>query len=123
MLFLMPLAWPTGPSKALACRGCGTVVAFEEDLLSVMDRPVRAVYINPLGLAGEIVTLGGALNLAWAPEATTEHTWFEGYAWRPAACASCGLHLGWRYEAARPDLDPPVFFGLLTSAVGPRRGP
>lgn len=117
MPFLMPLEFPGGDPGRLICRRCGTVVACEDDVVSVMGRPARAAYINPVGLVCEIVTLSAALNLEWSPQATTEHTWFEGYAWRPAVCAVCGLHLGWRYETAESGHEPPFFFGLLLPAL------
>jgi hypothetical protein len=56
----------------------------------------------------------GAHDHRAAPGCTTqgaasrEHTWFAGYAWRIANCASCLGHLGWRYERGADG-----FFGLI----------
>ena len=38
-----------------------------------------------------------------------EFTWFAGTRWQVAVCASCGTHLGWRYER----ISGGIFFGLL----------
>jgi hypothetical protein len=71
----------------------------------------------PTGIACEIVTLAGATNLEEAPEGMTEHSWFEGYGWRPASCAGCGTFLGWRYDAILPGAEPSVFHGLLVAML------
>ncbi len=118
MTLLIALCGRPRPSfRGFTCRGCGAPIAMEKDVLSVMGRPVQATYLNPLGTPCKIVTVAEAGNLEGARVATEEHTWFEGYAWRPVVCVSCRLHLGWRYEAVRPGLEPPAFYGLLVGAV------
>ena len=117
MLFIAFAGFRGSRARETACRKCGARIASEDDFLSVAGRPVRAAYVNPAGIRCQILTLAKATNVAAALESTEEHTWFEGYAWSPAACASCGLHLGWRYEAAGPDLQPPSFYGLLAEAL------
>ena len=52
-------------------------------------------------------------NLDYLTWATEENTWFEGYAWRIALCSHCGMHMGWRFEASRPQSAPAKFHGLL----------
>ncbi|KXZ45021.1 hypothetical protein GPECTOR_59g628 [Gonium pectorale] len=47
----------------------------------------------------------------------TEHSWFPGYAWTIANCAACGQHMGWRFTAVAPGLQPAVFWGLRRAAV------
>ena len=42
--------------------------------------------------------LPGACRARRVQEASAERTWFEGYAWTPLSCATCGSHLGWRYD-------------------------
>jgi hypothetical protein len=74
---------------------------------------------HPVTRQAERMAVDGAhehrrTNLAWyrfhfgcfraAPGCATqgapslEHTWFAGYAWKIAVCASCLVHLGWRFE-------------------------
>jgi len=114
---IAPLGFSGKVPGAISCRGCGAVIASEADALSVMGRPVQSTYVNPVGAVCEILTLGEAANLIGASASTEAHTWFEGYAWRPVACASCQQLLGWRYEASSPGLEPQTFFGLLVGAI------
>eukprot|EP00808_Paulinella_micropora_P030190 g12034.t1 len=44
-------------------------------------------------LAGRSVEVSGA--------ATTEHSWFPGFAWQMASCITCDAHLGWAFLPAR----------------------
>jgi len=82
----------------------------------VGGREPRGTYLNPHGLACAIVTLARAGNLSLSDHASTENTWFEGYAWRPASCARCDLFLGWRFEA-RQGGEPARFYGLLEARL------
>jgi len=117
-MFFHPLVLLPGLGPpTYVCRNCGKRIAFEEDLVEALDRPSRATYFNPYGVPCEIRTFSRADNVEQAPFSTDEHTWFEGYAWCPVGCAGCRVHLGWRYEAVESHLEPPVFFGFLTTAL------
>jgi len=114
---IAPLRFPDLAARAYVCRRCGTAVARMAGEISVLGRPAVTTYENPAGIACEIVTLAGAMHLEEAPEGMTEHSWFEGYAWRQAACAGCGTFLGWRYDAVLPGAEPAVFHGLLVAML------
>lgn len=43
---------------------------------------------------------------------TALYSWFEGYRWRFASCAGCGLQLGWGYECGEDG-----FVGLIAERV------
>ena len=107
------------PGAVHACGRCSARVASDVDAVSVGGRPVRSSHVNPAGIPCEILTFSRVTHVASADpaDATEEFTWFDGYAWRLAACAGCGLHLGWRYTAARPDLELREFYGLLVGAL------
>lgn len=111
MLLLLPVL-PFRGSRALVCRGCGTRIAFQADQIGE-----ASAHVNPLGVECEVIRFSTAVNLRADDFSTAEHTWFEGYAWRPVSCAECGRHVGWRYEAEDPARQPQVFFGLLASAL------
>lgn len=66
------------------------------------------VFTNPGGITYELVLYAQANCVIHGP-ATTEFTWFAGYAWQLALCASCHEHLGWRYR--RPGSG--TFYGLI----------
>jgi len=54
---------------------------------------------NPGGYTFDIGCFHEAGGCITTGEATAAHTWFSGYAWRIAICASCDRHLGWRFQA------------------------
>ena len=72
---------------------------------------------NPGGYTFRILCFREAAGCLAVGTATTAHTWFPGYAWRVALCASCEQHLGWRFQAPADH-----FHGLignrLTSVAG-----
>ncbi len=103
--------------QVFVCRNCGARIASEADVVSISGRPARTRHDNPLGETCEIITFLDARGLEGAEFSTEEHTWFEGYAWRPVCCGNCRRHLGWRYEAAAGGLDPAAFYGLLVPAI------
>jgi hypothetical protein len=117
MFFFPRVPLPGLGPRTFLCGRCGSPVALDEDLVGILDRPETATYYNPYGIACEIRTFRRARNLEAADFSTDDHTWFEGYAWQPVGCARCGAHLGWKYDAVEPYLDPQSFFGLLTSAL------
>ena len=117
MLFIAFLPARAPKARAFFCRQCGARVCTDGHSIVVNGHPVRATYTNPAGEACEIITFREAENLRGADFSTEECSWFEGYSWRPVACAKCRQHVGWAYEAVEPNLDPKVFYGLLTSAL------
>jgi hypothetical protein len=103
----------TDRGDTLHCAGCGALIARADDICRVMDRPPRKTYENPHGLLCPILTLARAEGLELDAHTSTMNTWFEGYAWRPAACGGCGLFLGWAFEAVAGEAGPAEFCGLL----------
>ena len=99
--------------RAYWCGACNTRVAGEDDAIAVAGAH-RHRFVNPAGVEFEIGCFRRAGCRAEG-EPTGEHTWFAGFAWSYALCASCRAHLGWIYEG-----EGPRFFGLiLTRLVGP----
>lgn len=66
------------------------------------------VFTNPGGFTYEVALYEYADCVAHGP-ATTENTWFAGYAWQLALCAGCHTHLGWRYRQS----GSAAFYGLI----------
>lgn len=66
------------------------------------------VFTNPGGFTYEIALYEYADCVTHGP-ATTDYSWFAGYAWQLALCANCHAHLGWRYRKA----GSAAFYGLI----------
>jgi hypothetical protein len=105
---------PGDPARLVRCRECALPVADPSEVFKLGEGP--QLYLNPHGILHEVLLVQAAHNLLLVGDATTEHTWFAGYAWRIALCARCRSHLGWRYEAADAR-SPPIFFGLRRAAI------
>lgn len=105
---------------ALVCRACSATVSSERWLFSMRAPSPVQVFPNPHGIMLEIMTLEAAWGLRFESWASTDFTWFAGYAWRIVYCHGCAAHLGWRFEGSGA---PSTFFGLLTKAVGSAPGP
>lgn len=95
------------PESALYCGYCQHRITEHAAQLEFAGGHTH-VFTNPGGFSYEI-TLYGYADCTMHGPATTDYTWFPGYAWQLALCASCHEHLGWRYRS-RGDA---AFFGLI----------
>jgi len=102
--------------KRLFCAQCRHPVTREEERIRV-NGAHQHTCTNPHGLTFHIGCFREAGGCAGVGEAILEHTWFAGYAWRVALCASCGAQLGWRYQAPA-DRFHGLILDRLTTAPG-----
>lgn len=86
------------------------------ELFAMRAHELIQVFPNPYGALIRILTARNAWSLTVEGWATTDFTWFAGYAWRIAHCAHCRAHLGWRFERATGE-GPETFFGLVLNAI------
>ena len=100
--------------SALRCASCDTVISHTHHLF---HRDEHGIYANPQGHVFEIVTVSSVENLQTHGQATTEFTWFAGYAWQIVSCGTCRRHLGWCFLAVHSDTQPAVFWGLLRNQL------
>lgn len=102
--------------KRLFCAQCRHPITHQDERIRVSGAHEHTC-TNPHGFTFHIGCFRAASGCAASGEATLEHTWFAGYAWKVALCANCGMQLGWRYEAPEDR-----FYGLildrLTSVAG-----
>lgn len=100
----------------LLCARCRHPVTHRDERIEVNGAHGHRC-TNPGGHTFDIGCFREAAGCAAIGDATRAHTWFKGYAWRIAVCASCEHHLGWRFESPADH-----FHGLildrLTSAAG-----
>ena len=97
--------------KRLFCAPCRHPVTHQDERISVQGGHEHR-FINPQGISYHIGCFREAAGCAAAGEATTEYTWFKGYAWRIAYCAHCQVHLGWRFQS-----DDDYFHGLIVNRL------
>lgn len=88
------------PQRApnLLCARCRHPITAPDQRIDVNGAHAHTC-TNPHGLTFHIGCFRDAPGCAPFGAATTEHTWFPGYAWRIADCASCGVHLGWLFTS------------------------
>ena len=102
---------------------CKVGLALKEDGIAMTRAGLTSAYMNPGGLTQEIFTVKKVSNVRVFGQATTQYTWFPGYAWRHLQCRGCHNHLGWRYDAVASHLTPKLFYGLRRADVVPNIQP
>ncbi|CAN4105150.1 unnamed protein product [Withania somnifera] len=99
------------------CRTCETLIARRSDMLVMSCEGPLGAYVNPHGFVHEIMTLFKAIGLAIIGNPVEEYSWFPGYAWSIAECATCETQLGWLFTATKKKLKPRSFWGIRSSKV------
>uniref|UniRef100_A0A6N2L0A8 Protein cereblon n=1 Tax=Salix viminalis TaxID=40686 RepID=A0A6N2L0A8_SALVM len=103
---------------AVQCKTCKTVIAQRSDMVVMSTEGPLGAYVNSHGYVHEIMTLQKANGLALIGQAIVEYSWFPGYAWTIAECASCETQMGWLFTATKKKLKPQSFWGIRSSQVG-----
>lgn len=80
------------------CAACAARLAREDWVLEAATQG-PLVFANPHGRFFELLLVTRVVGGAFERHATTEFTWFAGYAWRIGSCARCRAHIGWHFEA------------------------
>ncbi|MBU0485524.1 MAG: hypothetical protein KKB30_13545 [Proteobacteria bacterium] len=101
----------TEEENGIFCKQCRAVITGKENVIRVAGRHLHICY-NQVGVIFRVGCFRDAPGCLRHGEPTLENTWFLGYRWRFADCASCGLHLGWQFSGAEDD-----FFGLIVDKL------
>lgn len=99
------------PRNSLCCARCRYPATSPDAALEIDGRHFH-VRSNPQGDTFEI-RLFSAASCVRQGVATTNYTWFSGYAWQIANCANCMLQLGWVYSQA----GAAAFYGLIADRL------
>lgn len=99
------------------CKSCQTIIASRSDMLVMSSDGPLGAYVNPSGYVHEIMTLLKANGLALLGVPTEEYSWFPGYAWTIAYCATCEYQMGWLFTTTKKKLKPRSFWGIRSSQV------
>jgi len=102
--------------KRLFCALCRHPITHQDERIPVNGRHEHTC-TNPGGYTFRISCFHEAGGCIAIGEATTAHTWFNGYAWQVAICANCERHLGWRFQAPA-DYFHGLILDRLTSVAG-----
>lgn len=84
------------------CAACAARLAREDWVLQA-DTQCPLVFANPHGRFFELLLVSRVVGGVFDQHATTEFTWFAGYAWRIGSCARCRAHIGWHFEATHEE--------------------
>lgn len=68
-------------------------------------------FFNPAGIAFELRCFRQASGAVPCGEPSAEFTWFSGYCWQIALCATCQSHLGWLFTSDS------AFYGLIATRL------
>ncbi|BAT78365.1 hypothetical protein LR48_Vigan04g206700 [Vigna angularis] len=96
----------------IRCKSCETTIAKRSDMLVMSSEGPLSAYVNPGGYVHEIMTLYKANGLSLLGPAVAEYSWFPGYAWTIAICATCKTQMGWLFTARSQKLKPSTFWGI-----------
>ncbi|KAJ0248210.1 Protein cereblon [Hirschfeldia incana] len=99
------------------CKHCQIVIARRSDMLVMSSDGPLGAYVNPHGFVHEIMTFYKANDIAISGRSVKEDSWFPGYAWTIANCATCETQLGWLFTATSKKLKPSSFWAVRSSQV------
>jgi len=99
--------------RAVVCARCSAEIT-SIDSSKEVDGSHRHAFFNPAGLLFEIGCFRSASGCLELGVASTEFSWFPGYAWRFSVCRQCRTHLGWMF-VSRDGAD--VFWGLILNRL------
>ncbi len=102
--------------KRLFCALCKHPITHQDERIEV-NGDHEHTCTNPYGFTYTIGCFREAAGCVLHGAATDAHSWFRGYAWQLALCASCHHHLGWRFTSPGDS-----FYGLIVSRLSAAAG-
>ena len=97
--------------RALLRRICSASITTAAQAVSRAGRHEH-VFFNPAGITFEVRCFSNARGCSPQGDPTSAFTWFAGYRWRYAICATCLTHLGWQFQS-----DSDLFWGLIANRL------
>ena len=94
--------------EGLYCFNCGSTITSKKHRITI-EQSHEHTFVNPGGFTFRIGCFRKAPGCLQTGESTEENSWFSGYAWNYALCASCFIHLGWMYHSSEQE----SFYGLI----------
>lgn len=103
-----------GPAE-LVCAACRRRITDDDHRIAVAGAH-EYTFVNPGGFVHRLGCFGVATGLSFFGATETAFSWFPGFSWQLAHCATCATHLGWIYRCAGDS-----FHGLLLARLVPAR--
>ena len=100
-----------GTDGVLRCGTCAEETTRSDAAVEIAGAHART-FRNPAGWSFGVACYREAAGCTPIGEATLEHTWFPGYAWRLLRCTGCRSHLGWRFDSGDD-----AFAALITARL------
>lgn len=97
--------------KIVTCAHCGFPISRKKYIVPINGNSEHT-YFNPSGHMFNFICFSEAKGCYPYGSPTSEFSWFEGYLWHYALCASCGYHLGWHFIN-----ESTSFYGLITTEI------
>lgn len=104
--------------RAILCVACGHRLSDTQARIQVAGRHAHTC-VNPSGYVYRIGCFRSAPGCAGAGEWSTFWSWFAGYAWQVACCASCSVHVGWAFQGADGSFHGLVLDRIREDDAGP----
>lgn len=106
------------PSELIHCSLCQHPVSAAQFRIRI-NGDYQHRFSNPSQQVFDVVCLQMAPGVAIRGDATSEHTWFQGFTWQFGHCEQCGEHLGWYYQGSStaPSTTTPSFFALISARL------
>lgn len=108
------VAGPESSPGDLLCASCRARITHEDHRVERGGAHAHT-FVNPGGVVHRIGCFALAVHLSYVGDPETAFTWFPGFSWQVADCATCRSHLGWIYRC-RGD----QFHGLLLDKLARR---
>ncbi|KAK9102316.1 hypothetical protein Sjap_019570 [Stephania japonica] len=102
---------------SVRCKTCQSLIAKRSDMLVMSSDGPLGAYVNPHGYVHEIMTFHKVNGVALIGRPDEKYSWFPGYAWTIATCATCEYQLGWLFTARNKKLRPKSFWAIRSSQV------
>uniref|UniRef100_A0A1Q3G4B2 Putative atp-dependent protease pil n=1 Tax=Culex tarsalis TaxID=7177 RepID=A0A1Q3G4B2_CULTA len=101
------------------CKKCDRRIANYVDMFAMSQQGIAGSYCNPSGFVHETLTVNRTIakSTRTTTKASTDFSWFPGYAWQIAVCNGCNGHVGWKFAATRRGYKPRKFYGLCGKSV------
>ena len=100
-----------GEASALVCVACGHRITDDASRIT-MSGAHEHTFVNPGGFVHHLGCFHPALGCAHVGPTEAAFSWFPGWTWQIAVCASCRAHVGWIYRNAGEQ-----FHGLVLAAL------